>query len=192
VLIHFLLNQIKMRSTYPLFLSIVFFLFSCSDDDEATPDPRLALVGSYNMTSIDVNVSQGSLQNNFPYNTNSVIELTIDENLGRDKMLIELEDFLEESLTDYYEFFGGDVNIQVSFLEPQQATIVDRTFTVSNLDFEFVVYFNSSAPDQYWHSEINMEAVVTESDITINYLLVGRESNVTTTFDGVASGSLME
>ncbi|MEP2773651.1 MAG: hypothetical protein ABJH05_15975 [Fulvivirga sp.] len=172
-------------------------LVSCSNDDDPTPepivepDPRLEYVGSYEINTVDITYRQGTVSSSLDLTNSSIIELSLDQSLNTNQMTIEAEDFLEETLTGYYEYFGSEIFINVTIDDAQIVTIEENTFVIRNLDFEMAVLFDGSTPNQYWVCETKIEGTISEGIMSISYFIEGHVNDINGTFEGSASGQII-
>lgn len=187
----------KKYSTIYLLLA-TFLIVSCSDDDDAAPvpidepDPRLELLGFYEVNTVELTYTQGVVSATLDLNTNSIIELSLSENINGNQIEVELEDFLEETIDTYYETFGEEVFVNVSIIDEQIASLKDSTLTVRNLDFDMSILYSGQSQDQYWICETNLEASISGNTIEINYFIEGHINDINGTFEGTATGVLLE
>jgi len=182
----------KRINTKWIFLLTLLAVISCSDDDNGTPDPRLELVGSYTINDIDITLTQGTVTASLDLTTNAVIQLFINDEVSSNQMAIELEDFLEETILAYYEFFGDDVFINVTITDKQLVTIQGNRFEIRNLDYEMSVLYDGHTANQYWVCETSIVGSVSGDTIDLTYFIEGHVDDINSTFEGTAIGVLLE
>lgn len=114
-------------------------VFSCSKDDDQPTDPRLEFVGAYRVSETELRVVNTALDidSTFTVDIDPRIRFELDNNLGDNELLVDMEEYIEDLYRAYFLAFGTTLDdVDVDFNEDIVAQIADNDFEIINAEFE--------------------------------------------------------
>ena len=189
------INPITMKTylkplvTLLIFLSTLCMACENEDEDEAvTPDPRAAIVGDYEMDDYQIHIydDAGVVDTTITVVSKPVITFKADQNINVDELRIDLREFIEETVTIY---FNPNLTKVIEIKNPDAMIaekVTAREFEIKDVYYDLI--FSDGVQTWIYPFDFNAKGKLDKGNITLQFVTTNYSGGERSTIDGTATG----
>lgn len=168
-----------------LIVLMLLTFFGCSDDE---PDPRAALVGTYEMEDFDVSfTSTDDIDTVITVSTNPDIEFERETELHSNELKLDIEDFIDDSMQKTIGVMFDGTVISPDFDNDFIVEVTGNEFVINETNF----VTNIQEGDTYELITVfDGEGSLDEEELTLDFTFTIYLGESNFTFSGTATGEV--
>ena len=166
-----------------ILLTVSFF--GCKDNED--PDPRQAYLNTYKMDDFEVHLfTNDGTDSTFVVSNNSEIDFEKDDDLDADELKIELEEFLEDAITESLRAYIPGVLTYADFDDDLIVDVSGNEFDLDNSEFQLTI--SNSGSTDIFPSDVEGSGEISGEDIEFEFEIVIHVGVSTITMEGTIEG----